>query len=144
MIPRVLVGLVALSFSYASAQTTERPLMVRPPQIQTAEAQAPQVQLPQTAPSLPAAAPVAVPVYPAAGRVVPSGYSVVPSVAASEMNLRTSSAVRGGLRPVRFQVVNAGLVRQVLRQQSGGLVVRPRALAPFNPLQLPPPLATSW
>ncbi|MDO4246513.1 MAG: hypothetical protein Q4C89_10855, partial [Deinococcus sp.] len=140
--PRVLVGLVALSFSYASAQTTERPLMVRPPQMQTAETQAPQVQLPQTAPSLPAAAPAAVPVYPAAGRVVPSAAAANPvPVVAGPVNGAVGTV---NFRPVRFQVVNAGLVRQALSQQSGGLVVRPRALAPFNPLQLPPPLATSW
>lgn len=142
MIPRVLVGLVALSFSYASAQTTERPLMVRPPQMQAAETQAPQVQLPQTAPSLPAAAPVAVPVYPAAGRVVPSAAAVT-FVPVS--NVPLSRAVgTANFRPMRLKVINAGLVRQVLRQQSGGLVIRPRATVPFNPLQLPTPLATSW
>lgn len=143
MTPRVLVGLVALSFSFASAQTTERPLMVRPPQMQTAETQRPQVQ-PQTAPSRSATTPVAVPVQPAAGRVVPSGSPVVPSAAPAMKLPASSGAARGGLRPVRLQVVNTGLVRQALGQQSGGLVIRPRATAPFNPLQLPTSLATSW
>ena len=123
MTPRVLVGLVALSLSFASAQTTERPLMVKPPQMQTAETQTPQVQPPQVAPSLPAAAPVAVPV--SSGPV-------------------NRAVERASFRPVRLQVVNAGLVRQALGQQSGGLVIRPRAAAPLNPLHLPSSLASTW
>ena len=156
MSSRLLPGLLACLFaslSAACAQTGERPLFVKPPQLQNAPMPAPApppavgVPVP-SAPAVPAPvrpapvrpAPVRpAPVRPAPGQVAPAvpvrgASGVVPSPASGGRPASTAGRVLPAA-PVKLRLMPAW---------TGQFLVRPREVAPFNPLGLPLGTAPVW
>ena len=137
MFPRVLPGLVACLFagflSAACAQGADRPLLVKPPQMQETPAQGTAVQGVPVPPavSVPVRAAPTVPMRPAPVKPV-----VLPARRASGVVPLPASGVRPAVTGGR--VLPAAPVKlRLMPAWTGQFLVRPREVAPFNPLGLP-------
>ncbi|AAF10208.1 hypothetical protein [Deinococcus radiodurans] len=157
MSPRALPGLVACLFagslSAACAQSGDRPLFVQPPQMQGAPA-TPAASTPmwtppaqaapaQPAPVRPAAAAPVRPLPAQAAPVSPASVPLTPGVrpgASSRPGVTPRALPASGPRPAATATqaqTAAPLKLQLMPVWTGQFMVRPRELAPFNPLGLP-------
>lgn len=142
LLPGLLACLFAGSPSAACAQGGDRPLFVQPPQIQEAPVSpsAGGVPLPP-APVKPA--PVqAAPVKPAPVRLAPG--QTAPAVPVHRASGVVPSPA-SGVRPAPAWVRPAASVKlRLMPAWTGQFLVRPREVAPFNPLGLPLSTAPVW
>lgn len=146
LLPGLLACLFAGSLSAACAQGGDRPLFVQPPQIQEAPVSPSAGGVPL--PPAPVPAPVqAAPVKPAPDR--PAPVRLAPGQTAPAVPVRRAPGVvpspASGVRPAPAWVRPAASVKlRLMPAWTGQFLVRPREVAPFNPLGLPLSTAPVW